>query len=47
MKRYIKYFSFVLVLFCLFIFKVNATNKSVYVNLDNLEYSTDKKIIQV
>ena len=43
MKRYIKYFSFVLVLFSLFIFKVNATNKSVYVNLDNLEYSTDKK----
>lgn len=43
MKRYIKYFSFVLVLFSLFIFKVNAINKSVFVNLDNLEYSTDKK----
>ena len=42
MKKIIKYFSLLLVLFCLFTLKVNATSKAIYVNLNSLEYSEDE-----
>ena len=43
MKNIIKYLSVLLVSFLIFSFSVKAESKSVYVNLDNLEYSTDQK----
>lgn len=43
MKGFIKYFSILLIGLCVFTLKVNASTKSVYVNLESLEYSTNKK----
>ncbi|MBE6161332.1 MAG: hypothetical protein E7158_03850 [Firmicutes bacterium] len=42
MKKIIKYFSFLLILLSVLTLKVNATSKSIYVNLNALEYSLDK-----
>lgn len=42
MKKLIKYFSILLIGLCAFALKVNADTKNIYVNLDSLEYSTDK-----
>ena len=42
MKKIIKYFSFLLIVLSILTIKVNATSKSIYVNLDTLEYSLDK-----
>ncbi len=44
MKRFIKYFTIILALLFTFnVDNVNAQNKTTYVNLDNLKYSTNKK----
>ena len=42
MKKIIKYFSFLLILLSALTLKVNAASKSIYVNLNTLEYSSDK-----
>ena len=43
MKRIIKYLSILLIVLCSFTLRVNATTTSIYVNLESLEYSTNKK----
>ena len=43
MKRILKYCSVVLMLLLAFMFTVKAESKTVYVNLETLEYSTDRK----
>ena len=43
MKKIIKYFSIILTLVFLFSNNVNAENKNIYVDLENLEFSTNKK----
>ena len=42
MKKIIKYFSFLLIVLSILTIKVNATSKSINVNLDTLEYSLNK-----
>ena len=46
MKVFIKYFSILLVLLLAFSLNVKAENKTTYVNLTNLEYSTNNKDYQ-
>ena len=43
MKRLIKYFSIILVLFFTLSINVNAKDTSIYVNLESLKYSTNNK----
>ena len=43
MKEYIKYFSVLVVFMFIFSLSVSAEDKKIYVDLDNLEYATNKK----
>ena len=43
MKRFLKLFSILLVGLCIFTVKVKAESQTIYVNLNNLEYSLDKE----
>ena len=46
MKNLIKYFSILIVFLSLISINVDAKSKTIYIDLNNLEYSTDKKDYQ-